>query len=659
MRALQNFLKLSMVIASMFFFSCDDEEPIITPVQKNPLQARAGNDVSVEVGNVINFNGTQSSSTNTIPFTFSWTMKSKPLASVVTLTGANSSTPSLTPDVAGRYEIVLTISQSAWTSTDDVIVTVTEKVNQEPVAVRLNQPITTPTTLVDIFTDPAKVDYIVDGDVQVHSALRIDPGVVIAFEQNRGLSVIEGSINAVGTEATPIVFKGMRQVSGFWKGIVVHTNSFDNKFRYVTISDGGGQTFVETNVKANLTLAGFHTSASAASIEFVKFQSSGGYGLYLQGASVFYDFGNNTFSSNTGAAAFIGASQLHKINGDLFAGNNGRDAVETGGPILQEQEFVWQKLINAYYDVTSDIISHAGLIIQPGATFKVRTNVTIGVHQNGYIKAIGTTQERITFTASVPSLHWNGLFFNSYNSNNQLIFAEVSNAGNNRIADADQLGNIAIGHNGSLKIENTVLKNGKGFGLVTKSISRVNQDLVLVNTFEGLQRGYAYPKMLNYPDRPELTGVWLDQWSLNQGFNDLEAEFYNETTKVWFNGNSSPWQMGTGKGIGLNIKADGTYVWTSAHTVAWTGCNNIVADYMAGQVDIQEDNVHFIQRMWRSRLDNPCDPMWNSEDDIEPTDVALPYELEKVYNMITGEASWKLTFFNPDNTSFSLYRRIQ
>ncbi|HSB60819.1 MAG TPA: M36 family metallopeptidase, partial [Vicinamibacteria bacterium] len=84
-----------------------------------PPVANAGPDQNVTVGSVVTLNGTGSSDPEGSPLTYSWAQLSGP---TVTLSGANTATPTFTPTVAGAYVFRLTVSDGAANSTDDVTV---------------------------------------------------------------------------------------------------------------------------------------------------------------------------------------------------------------------------------------------------------------------------------------------------------------------------------------------------------------------------------------------------------------------------------------------------------------------------------------------------------------------------------------------------------
>ena len=92
-----------------------------------PPIASAGSNQTVTVGTLVTLNGSGSTDPNSppLPLTFKWTQTSGP---VVTLTGANTATPSFTPTLAGSCVFSLVVNNGALDSAAaSVTITVTAK----------------------------------------------------------------------------------------------------------------------------------------------------------------------------------------------------------------------------------------------------------------------------------------------------------------------------------------------------------------------------------------------------------------------------------------------------------------------------------------------------------------------------------------------------
>jgi hypothetical protein len=97
-----------------------------TPPNQPPV-ADAGLDQSVSVGQLVTLNGSGSSDPdNHLPLSYAWTQSGGPS---VTLSGANTATPSFTPTAVGVYTFTLVVTDSAGLASapDQVVITVTNQ----------------------------------------------------------------------------------------------------------------------------------------------------------------------------------------------------------------------------------------------------------------------------------------------------------------------------------------------------------------------------------------------------------------------------------------------------------------------------------------------------------------------------------------------------
>lgn len=648
MKLYRRITTLIALILVALMSSCEDE--VVTP-NENRLVAVAGDDQSMMVNHQILLDATASYDGNNKSFTYQWTIKTRPAGSVASLSAPHAAQTFFTAKAAGTYVIELKIEQNGFQATDLVTLTVMSPEPEEPTSTVLREDINANTVLSDIFPDE-RPDYIVAETIVVRAALKIQPGVVIAFQADKGLEIFAGSITAQGTAEKPITFQGVNPGST-WRGIVIYSNSELNEFNHVHIRQGGSYLHAETGVRANIAVVGDDYSGGAIKIKNTTSSGSGGYGLFVKGLSSVLAFTNNTFSDNA-EGIFIPGHELHKLD---IGVSQGITDVETGGLLLHYNEVTWKALTEGSYIVTRELLIRAGVTVEPGATFRMKNGVTININGSGYLRAIGTAEKSITFTSTSADTYWNGLFFNSTNTNNELRYANVEYAGLNRIGDADHHANVVVGRYGKLLIEHSSISNGIGYGLVTKSIGNVNFDLINHNTFANLPGGYVFPTALYYPDKPELAGEWLDYWSFNRGETFVSDNYYNKESGVWFEGAATPWEMTTGNGIGIRFHEDGRFTWIIAEISPMMGCVSYSAEYITGSYTSSEDAISFDQDFWKSKFVNRCNESQNVDTEVTPQQIDLPYEITKMHNMWTGESYWMLTFKNPDQTTFSFYRR--
>ena len=107
----------------------------VTPTNTPPV-ADAGADQDAVAGQEVILDGTASADPDGDELTFAWAIASKPEASQATLTGETTPTPTLTPDLGGRYLVELVVDDGTDASAPDTVaVEVTSEDANAPVAV--------------------------------------------------------------------------------------------------------------------------------------------------------------------------------------------------------------------------------------------------------------------------------------------------------------------------------------------------------------------------------------------------------------------------------------------------------------------------------------------------------------------------------------------
>jgi hypothetical protein len=83
--------------------------------------------------------------------------------------------------------------------------------------------------------------------INIQQSLTINAGVTLFVENGFSIQA-NGSLTVNGTAAQPVVIQGKQNLAGWWHGINVTSNSVLNNFNYLTVSDGGGYTWIDTDV---------------------------------------------------------------------------------------------------------------------------------------------------------------------------------------------------------------------------------------------------------------------------------------------------------------------------------------------------------------------------------------------------------------------------
>jgi hypothetical protein len=640
---------IALLFAAAFLYSCDEnEEQIVNQAPVNRLQAKAGPDQQVQVNATVVLDGQNSKDGNGKPFEYRWTLKSKPAGSIAVIENEKTPSPELTPELAGTYVVELKIVQGSFTSTDEISIRAIAEEPAEDLPIILSEDFNEDLILEDVYEEEGKADYLVTDLIRINAQLEIRPGVIIEFEKDKGLQVNQGKLIAIGNAERKIVFTGVEKERGFWKGILIFSNSFENELDHVVVAYGGGSPFLESldNHRANIFLSGSEISGAALKISNSEIAHSGEFGLYVNGLSTLTGFEANDFYWNAGNAVFLPAREVRNVDAATTFSFNGFNGIETGGVIGSLDQSNWEKLANGNsYLISSDLLVQSGWSIQEGAVLEFRSGTSLTVASTGYLSAIGTEAEPIVFTNHAGGGYWKGMLFDSGSEYNKLSHVEVSYAGSASFGQVDDVkANIAV--SGTVVIEHSEIHHGNGWGIVVAN-GVLNTDAATNNVFYNLQLGDVKLPIVYEP--VDLTGDWMDWWSVVHDRHVVTENYYDRATGTWFGGAADPWAM-TNAGFGLKIKADGKYVWTIAEPSPMTGCPSYSAEHFTGTVQNGPNQLTFIEESWRSKFYFSCDESQNVDMEVQPGQMTLPAETLQethfgkkydVLKMYSGGSSFK------------------
>ncbi|MDX5407305.1 MAG: PKD domain-containing protein [Chromatiaceae bacterium] len=108
-----------------------ESKPVTVKPVNNPPVADAGSDLSVNLGEVVNLDGSASSDPEGDSLTYKWTLLNGPETGI---TFNDSVTTSFTPRQVGNYEISLVVSDGALSSTEAVVLVTVVQPNKAPYA---------------------------------------------------------------------------------------------------------------------------------------------------------------------------------------------------------------------------------------------------------------------------------------------------------------------------------------------------------------------------------------------------------------------------------------------------------------------------------------------------------------------------------------------
>lgn len=343
--------------------------------------------------------------------------------------------------------------------------------------------ITTNTTIEDVYTDPAAIDYVVECRLYVYGGinLTIKPGVRIQFTNaNSGIVVVNNAgLIMNGTASAPIVLEGASHVKGLWSGVELRSQSANTIFNYVTISDGGSGTSTSLSEEAGLFVGTASTgSNNVKTITNCTFNNNKGVGFFAQYNTVIETFANNNFTNNENVPIKIDAFNLNMLHDDNTFSGNGKNYISiykghaTNG--YMQSITIRKNRLNYSLATGEKLMMRSGtLTIEPGVTLEMASDAEITIYDGGtfdpQIIAVGTASEPINIKGAIDAVgYWKGISIGT-NTLNELRYCNISNAGSSPVSTLDPDFNTAIlvtkAHIGKATITNCNISKSGGYGI--------------------------------------------------------------------------------------------------------------------------------------------------------------------------------------------------
>lgn len=316
----------------------------------------------------------------------------------------------------------------------------------------------------------AAVDYIITCKMTVSADITVEPGVVIEFEQDAGISIDDfnipsASFSAKGTADKPIVFRGVVSNKGYWRGLLFDSNSTRNELNYVQIDGAGGRSFNSNNDRGAIIVWAEGRLKLTNSI----ITNSETYGLNAGYGNATLEITNNQFKDNA-APVKINPEYINNLNAtNDFTGNTQDFVYVESGSITAES--TWKKLNVPYVVMNSSTYGFSDginlgdvLTIEPGVIIEFDSSTKLNLlDDSAAIRAIGTANEPIIFTAvNKVQNGWVGIYFDSAHPLNEIAFAEFRYSGKTTGSFEYQEGTIRLWYNNLLNIHDVTFKNING-----------------------------------------------------------------------------------------------------------------------------------------------------------------------------------------------------
>ena len=420
MKNLTKLLFPAILMASLLFFnSCekDDPEP---EGQKPTLEVGADIIGMTDVTYPINITASDPDGND---ITLSWKVIESPANSTPVINEIGKTSYSFTTDIAGLYKVEITASNGQGKS-DTGILTLY-------IGGKLPSSINIKTTYPDLFEGEEHPDYYAMNNIQIREGITLEPGVVIEYAADAGLwfNGNNAFLDARGTAAKNIIFRGIDKVAGSWKAIHIASNNVNNKLDFVQILHAGSSEI--SNRKTALILQS--NTNTRVSITNTKISQSAGYALYIDGSGGnITDFANNNFSDNAAAPIRFGAENMYVLDKNSVYQNNGIQAIEIfswgNTPAVFENSGT-VRYGGLRYHIYSPLILNTEVTFESGVTCLFDKGMRLSVTAQGAIIANAVT-DPISFRGLVEAPGaWHGIEIGSPSPLNSMDGVNIRHGG--------------------------------------------------------------------------------------------------------------------------------------------------------------------------------------------------------------------------------------
>lgn len=325
--------------------------------------------------------------------------------------------------------------------------------------------------------DPQRpVDYIITCYTNIQGSLKIEAGVVIAFENHAGMRVNLGNklFEVRGTAEEPVIFTGTTQQNGFWRGLYfTEAHNLNNIIEHAVIEYAGSQSFTEMSphYEGSLALRGVSgTPPQALTLNHVEISKGGSFGLDFSGieTNATVSVSNLLITENNGVAAKVTANMAHVFDNSSSYSGNASDFVNIVRAYYEiEDPRVWHNL-NVPYLVDDRVhIKDGGhLTISAGSELYFQPEAYIQPYDGSTdagrdlsLKILGTAANPVLLAAA-NGTNWGGLMFGFTQEDNIISHAIIENAkGDFPVGNITNSGAIYMHATPVLSVDNTIFRD--------------------------------------------------------------------------------------------------------------------------------------------------------------------------------------------------------
>ncbi len=265
--------------------------------------------------------------------------------------------------------------------------------------------------------------YELTGAISIDADLTLLPGTFIRCLPGSSLTISSGgSLNAVGTAGSPIIFAGTTLTPGSWGGIrFLDSGSGDNRLEFVTIQYGGA------SGSGGLVLSSTGGTSGVVIANCILEQSAG-YGLFVFGDADLSGFASNTLTRNAQGPCSLPPNTVQYLDAESsYSGNDQDNIVVVGGDVTDPQ--IWRDLGVPYLATNIQVVGE--MTLSPGLTIAFNSGGLMNVQSTGSLRAVGAPGREITLTGATQTPgFWQGLSYtNTIAPGNNLTLVTIEYGG--------------------------------------------------------------------------------------------------------------------------------------------------------------------------------------------------------------------------------------
>lgn len=318
------------------------------------------------------------------------------------------------------------------------------------------------------------VDYVISCWANVQGALKIEPGVVIEFENHAGFYVnLDSEVFEIkGTAADPVILTGTSKQKGYWRGLFfTEAHNPNNIIEHTIIEHAGSEDLTSTSpiYEGSLALRGVSgTPPQALTLNHVEIRNGGSVGLDFHGIrkNATVSTSNLVITGNEDVPVKVSAEMAHIFDNSSSYIGNASDFfnITTSNYELEDQTVAWQKLDVPYLiDGRVHLKKDAHLTIEEGVEMQLKSDAYLQVAPllppyNTSLQILGTAESPVYLKAHTDT--WGGIYYSHTQEDNVIDYAVIEYArGEYPVGNLENSGAVYMHADPALTITNTTFQD--------------------------------------------------------------------------------------------------------------------------------------------------------------------------------------------------------